>query len=422
MQHPSSADGGAPPKVAYLTNIYPSVSHTFIRREICGLEAMGYEIARYAVRQGERLVDPADVEEARKTTYLLSGRKVALLFTALPVLLSHIARLPLAVSAMLSMHCRSERGIVRHVAYLLEAAALVRDTCRRGVQHVHVHFGTNAAAVARLAFLLGGPTYSMTIHGPDEFDAPVGYSLDKKIDNALFVGAISDYCASQLMRWSPCEQWDKIERINCTVPEEWFVAAATPAADNHQLVCVGRLSAQKGQLLLLEAVRKVLDGGDELSLVLVGDGEMRPEIERRIQELGLGRHVTLAGWQSEAQVRAHLAASRALVLPSFAEGLPMVIMEAMAMQRAVVVTYITGIPELVRAGEHGWKASPGNAEAFAAKIRLALRAPVEQLASMGAAGAATVRARHSVATECAKLDALFRKHCAQGRGGQRTLA
>lgn len=401
-----------PPKVAYLTNIYPSPSHTFIRREIQGLEERGYDIARYAVNCGEKLVDPADIDEARKTTYLLNGSELKLFLAALPVLLAHLGRLPSVVGALLTMNRRSDRGIVRHFAYLFEAARLMKDMARRGIGHVHVHFGTNAATVARLAFLLGGPTFSLTIHGPDEFDAPVGFSIKEKVADARFVCAITDYCASQLMRWSAYADWEKIARVHCTVPDSWFAEALPMQEGSRQFVCVGRLSAQKGQLLLLEATRKVLDSGADCRVVLVGDGEMRAEVERAIARLGLEKNVVLAGWQTEAQVRGHLAASRALVLPSFAEGLPMVLMEAMAMQRPVVTTYITGIPELVHHGEHGWKVPPGNVDALAAAMTKALEAPGSQLAEMGAAGAMAVRTRHNVATETAKLDRLFRQHCA----------
>lgn len=404
-----SAQQSAPPKIGYLTNIYPSVSHTFIRREIHGLEARGYQIERFAVRCGENFVDPADIEEARKTCHLMNGSKLKLLLRALPELLARPRRVYAAIRAMLAMNYRSERGIVRHLAYLFEAAKLVGLAAERGVMHIHVHFGTNAASVARLAFILGGPSYSMTIHGPDEFDAPIAFSLAEKIFDARFVVAITDYCASQLMRWCPYAQWDKIFRVHCTVPAEWFTAASPVPADSKQLVCIGRLSPQKGQLLLLDAMRKVVDAGVPARLVLVGDGEMRQEIERRIERLGLQEHVVLSGWQTEAQVREHLKDSRALVLASFAEGLPMVIMEAMAAQRPVVTTYITGIPELVRHGDHGWKVPPGNVDALAEGMIAALTAPIETLNAMGARGAQQVRLNHTVETEVDKLDTLFRE-------------
>lgn len=403
------------PRIAYFTNAYPSASHTFIRREICGLEAVGYDIVRIAIRLGENFVDPADLEEAKKTTALLGGSKLVLVLSALAYLCLHPLAAIKALRATLQMHQRSERGLLRHVAYLIEAVRLLQLACQHRVQHVHVHFGSNPATVARIAYLLGGPTYSMTIHGPDEFDAAIGHSLGDKIGDARFVVAITDYCASQLMRWCPYDQWPKIQRVHCTVPEEWFEEWSPIPDDSRQLVCVGRLSGQKGQLLLLDAFRSVLDQGIAGHLVLVGGGELADVITQRIKALDLASHVTMAGWQSEAQVREHLRASRALVLSSFAEGLPMVIMESMAMHRPVVVTYITGIPELVRGDEHGWKVTPGNIEALANGMVAALTAPVAQLNAMGDACAQQVHQRHALAGQIARLDALFRKHVGQAQ-------
>lgn len=401
-------DAATFPKIAYLTNLYPSVSHTFIRREIQGLEKLGYKIVRYAVRCGERFVDDADVAEFQRTYYLIEGPEWILLIDALPDLFFFLPGLPRALRAMLQMNRRSERGLIRHVAYLFEAARLAQHAKSQGIQHIHVHFGTNAASVARLAYLLGGPTYSFAVHGPDEFDTPLALSLSDKIRDARFVVAITDYCAAQLMRWCDFDQWHKIARVRCTVPDEWFDHSHPVSGASRQFVCVGRLSGQKGQLLLLEALRLLLDQGHEATVVLVGDGEMRPQIEAQIQALHLENHVTITGWQTEAQVREHLRASRALVMASFAEGLPMVIMEAMAMQRPVVVTKVAGVPELVHSGKHGWKVIAGSPQSLADGMAAALDASEEQLRAMGAAGAEQVRARHSVPSQVAVLDDLFR--------------
>ncbi len=405
-----------PPRIAYLTNQYPSVSHTFIRREILGLEALGYEILRLAIRRGARVVDPADEAEAEKTYHCLERSPFSLLLSAGLVLLGQPLGALGALRMTLSMSRRSDRGLLRHLAYLVEAAALLRMVRGECVEHIHVHFGTNAAAVARLMQRLGGPSYSMTIHGPDELDAPVGLSLGEKMAEAAFTVAITDYCSAQLRRWVGYEHWLRIRIVHCTVAADWFEAAGPVAEDSRSLVCVGRLSAQKGQLLLVEAFARVHREVPGARLVLVGDGEMRSEVEARIAASGLGDAVTITGWQDEAQVRAHLLGCRALVLGSFAEGLPVVIMEAMALARPVISTYISGIPELVRPGTDGWLVVSGNVDALAGAMKAAFEAPVAALDGMGRAGQARVRARHSVATEVAKLDRLFRE--AAGCGGK----
>lgn len=403
-----------PPRIAYLVNQYPSVSHTFIRREIQGLEARGYHILRLAIRRGGAVADPQDAAEAERTIHLLERGLGRVALTGAFALMRRLGRALAAFGMALGMARRSDRGLARHLAYLLEAGALLGILERDGVVHVHVHFGTNAAAVARLIRRLGGPGYSMTIHGPDELDAPVGLSLGGKMRDAAFTVAITHYCASQLRRWVEYSEWSKIEIVHCTVSPRWLQGDAAVPPDADSLVCVGRLSAQKGQLLLLDAFAGALEKGARGRLVLVGDGEMRGVVEQRIAALGLEDRVEITGWCAEDEVRRRLRDARALVLASFAEGLPVVLMEALALGRPALVTRITGIPELVRDGVEGWLVTPGDTNALAEGIVRVLSAPAEELAAMGAAGRERVRQRHAVDTEAAKLDSLFRRYT----GGQ----
>jgi len=397
------------PTLAYLTNQYPSVSHTFIRREIQALEELGYTIHRVAMRPGGATADPEDANEQDRTHHVLDQSKTKLLLVSIMVALRRPLVMSRAKLAMFAMARASERGLLRHMAYLVEAAYLVHWCGAHGVDHVHVHFGTNAAAVARLMRLLGGPTYSTTVHGPDEFDQAIGLSLGAKVEDSLFTVAITDYCGSQLRRWARYPHWGKIEQVHCTVGPEWFEVTRIPE-DAKSLLCIGRLSEQKGQLLLLEAFARVASDDPERKLVLVGDGAMRGEIERLRNELGLASQVVITGWQSEAEVREHLRACRALVLSSFAEGLPVVLMEALAMGRPVIATRIMGIPELVRHAENGWLVTPGNVEELAEAIRAAYETGADELTQMGARGRERTRGRHSSATEAAKLDALFQRY------------
>ncbi|MBI2434905.1 MAG: glycosyltransferase [Candidatus Hydrogenedentes bacterium] len=399
-------------RLAYLTNQYPSVSHTFIRREIRGLEARGYEVMRLAIRRGSAVVDPEDEEEARKTYHCLAEPlwKIFLLGKWMGIL--HPVASVKAFWVTLRMAQRSNRGYLRHIAYLFEALVLYRRLKKAGIRHVHVHFGTNAAAVARLIRVMGGPSFSMTVHGPDEFDAPVGLSLTEKILDSAFTVAISEFGASQLRRWTPHPAWPRIEVVHCTVADEFFAAGGPVAPEADTLVCVGRLSAQKGHLLLVEAFASLVGAGVPGRLVLVGDGELRELLEKYLEGAGLRNRVHITGWQTGEEVRAHLLRARALVLASFAEGLPVVIMEAMALQRPVIATRIAGIPELVRPGVDGWIVTPGNVPELAAAMREALTAPVETLHHMGAAAAARAGERHRADTEVEKLDQLFRAQLA----------
>ena len=399
-------------RLAYLTTAYPEVSHTFIRSEILELERRGHRIVRIAVRPSSSdLQDPADLAEAEKTHCILKRGPVRLAAAAMWTMLTRPLSMVRALVMTLRMNRFSDRGLIRHLAYLIEACWLLRFLRHRGVEHLHVHFGTNASAVARLVRRLGGPGYSMTVHGPDELDSPRGLSLGAKIEDSDFVVAISDYCGAQLRRWVDYPSWEKIKIVHCTVDSAYAEDPQPIRSDSRTLVCVGRLSQQKGHLVLLDAVAELVDEGADVKLVLVGDGEMRPMLEKAISDRGLDEHVHVTGWASGAKVREHIRDCRAMVLPSFAEGLPVVIMEALALGRPVISTYIAGIPELVRPGENGWLVPAGNVKQLAEAIRQVLLTPTEKLDAMGEAGRRLVLRNHSLDREMDKLESLFAGFC-----------
>jgi colanic acid/amylovoran biosynthesis glycosyltransferase len=394
-------------RVAYLTTEYPKVSHTFIRREIQALEELGHFVLRLSIRRGDA-VHAVDRAEASRTVVCLDLPVVRIV---LATLMTAFGR-PLAMLRGLAMAMRmsraSDRGLFRHLAYVCEAATLLRCCERHDVAHVHVHFGTNAAAVARLMRCLSRRrlSYSMTIHGPDEFDAPRGFALREKVADAAFVAVISDFCHAQVKRWSDPEHWSKLHVVRCTVDQSFTPIGPIPAS-SRTLLCVGRLAAQKGHLLLLEALAQLRDNGADADLILAGDGELRFSIEQTIRALGLEPRVRITGWFDEPQLRQLLARARVVVLPSFAEGLPVVIMEAFATQRPVIAPWVAGVPELVRPGENGWLVPAGSVAELAAAMASALETPASRLDSMGRFGARLVRERHDAATEVRKLESLL---------------
>lgn len=406
-KHKSSSTARAL-RLAYLTTEYPKVSHTFIRRELRELERRGHVVHRWAIRSpGEAIADSMDVAEVEKTFHCLDQSKTLLLTRAARVCVTRPLRMLSAARMAWRLHRRSPRGLVRHIAYIIEACTLLLESKKHQIEHVHVHFGTNCAAVALLMRTLGGPTYSFTVHGPDEFDDPVGHSLDMKAASASAVVAITDYCSAQLRRWLRYDDWAKIHVVHCTIDELFLAEQSRIDPQSSTLISIGRLSAQKGQLLLIEAVAQLLSEGVAIRLVLGGDGEMRDVVEQRIRELKIEQHVEITGWIAEAKVRRHIREARALVLPSFAEGLPVVIMEALAMGRPVISTAIAGIPELVRSGETGWLVSAGSIEQLVDAMREAMAAPVESLERMGQCGRELIRERHMPSVEAEKLESIF---------------
>lgn len=406
---PRHAGADAPLRIAYLTTAYPEVSHTFIRREILELERRGHEVLRIAVRTPtSQLVDPLDREERERTDYILASPAKVLLASLAEALRAPAAFLG-ALRATLAMSRRSERGLLRHLAYLAEACRVRRLLERARTQHLHVHFGTNAAAVGRLTRLLGGPPYSLTVHGPDEFDAPLGLSLAEKVEESTFTVAISHFCSAQLRRWVRVDRWDRIRLARCTVDANFIREPQPIPEDCQRLVCVGRLSAQKAQLLLVEAAAQLAAEGRTFELVLAGDGELRAEVEDRIAKHGLQERVRVTGWLDAQGVRELLQGSRALVLASFAEGLPVVLMEAFALGRPVVSTMVGGIAELVEPGESGWLVPAGDLERLLDGMRAALDAPLARLEAMGRSGRRRVLEQHSTSTEVDKLEDWMRR-------------
>jgi glycosyltransferase involved in cell wall biosynthesis len=260
-----------------------------------------------------------------------------------------------------------------------------------------------------LAHELSGPPYSFTVHGPEEFDRAERLGLGEKVRRSAFVIAVSSYGRSQLYRWAARAHWPKVSVVRCGLERAFHDVPPTPPPAAPRLVCVGRLCQQKGQLLLLEALARVAAKGIVFALIFAGDGELRDEIEAAIAKHTLEKQVRVTGWLSGDQVRAEILAARALVLPSFAEGLPVVIIEAMSLRRPVIATSVAGIPELVRPGENGWLCPPGDVDELALALEDVLSCPVEQLRAMGEAARQRVLDRHSIDVEAAKLAALIKQ-------------
>lgn len=393
-----------------MVNQYPKISHSFIRREILALERRGVKVLRISVRgwDGE-LVDAEDVRERERTRYALRGGAVALFPAVLRAALRTPKRFLAALCLALKMGRRADRPWPYHLIYLAEACRVVPWLQAYEAEHVHAHFGTNSAEVAMLIHMLCGVPYSFTVHGADEFDKPEFLGLGEKIRRSAFVVAVSSFGRSQLLRWVEEEHWNKVKVVHCGLERAFHDVPPVAIPERPRLVCVGRLSGEKGQLMLVDAAAALARDGVDFELVLAGDGEMRPQVEAGIARYGLGRQVRITGWLSSAQVRDEIHAAKALVLPSFYEGLPVVIMEAMALRRPVLATYIGGIPELVVHGENGWLFPAGAVDELAAAMKSCLATPSEVLARMGDLARERVLIRHDADREAARLAGFFRE-------------
>jgi glycosyltransferase involved in cell wall biosynthesis len=395
-------------RIAYLINQYPAVSHSFIRREIHALERLGFEIMRISIRGWDLdLADDADRAEREQTRYVLRDGKTALLLAVFRMVLRHPIRLLQASHLAWRMSRRAERPLPIHLVYVAEACRIVSWLQAGGISHVHAHFGSNSAEVAMFAHVLGGPRWSFTAHGTETFDNPQLIGLTEKVLRCAFVVAVSSYGRAQIYRALPPEQWNKVKLIRCGVDPGFLDAPSIPPSFPRRLVCVARLSPEKGHTILLDAARRLAADGVDFELVLAGDGDLRADIEAQIARGDLASKIRIIGWIDGDQVREEILVARALVLPSFAEGLPVVIMEAMALRRPAIATAVGGIAELVKPGDNGWLVPAGDADALTIAINECLNTPEGELGRMGEAAHERIAAHHDAGIEAQKLAELF---------------
>lgn len=391
-------------RIAYLINQYPAISHTFIRREIVAIEQAGVHVARFAIRGwDETLAEESDLEERSKTRYLLQRGIAPLLISVGRTALSKPVAFVKALKLALHMSRGSDKRLAIHLGYLAQATVLDRWIAQGGYSHLHAHFATNAAQVALLTHTLGGPPFSFTAHGSDIMDRPAQMSLPEKVQGARFVVAVCAFGRNQIFRWIPRALWPKISIVRCGLDSAYGATSLPVSVQTQGFVCVGRLSKEKGQSILIDAVAHLRAKGRKVAITLIGDGPMRVELEQQVNELRLRESVQFLGWADADRIQAVLKDSLALVVPSLSEGLPVVIMEAMASQRTAIAPMISGIPELVMPGKTGWLFAAGDHEALAQAMAECMDTRLADLVRMGATARQTVLERHDVATEARKL-------------------
>lgn len=396
-------------RVAYLVNQYPKISHSWIWREIQGVEEHGITVERYSIRAvNEPLVNEQDANERARTRVILAGGVLGLLVGTIWTLATRPARFVRALSRAVSMGSSSSRGLLYHLVYFAEACVFLRWTEARDIQHVHAHFGTNSATVAALWHVLSDRPFSFTVHGPELLTLSPFRELQHKIEMCRFLVAISHNGRSLLYRDAAPHNWGKMQLVHCGV-DELFLEEPPPGFPTaRRLVCVARLSPEKGHLLLIEAAYVLAEEGRDFEIALVGDGEFRPQIEAHIRRFGLENRIHILGWMGSRAVRDEILNAQAMVLPSFDEGLPVVFMESLALGRPVISTYIAGIPELIETKVNGWLVPAGSLDALADALRAALTTPASTLQHMGRIGRERVLAQHDSRKEAAKLAELFR--------------
>ena len=396
-------------RIAYLVSKYPDFSHTFILREVLSLRNHGMDIEVASINEApppEKLTQ-VERDEALRTFYVKRRGVAGALGAAMWALLHR----PAGLVRGLGYALRLGRGDIRRsllcVFYFVEALILAKWLSERAISHLHVHFATPAATVAMILTHVSPVEMSMTVHGPDEFYDVPGYYLAEKVAAARFVVAISFFAQSQLMKLTPGRNWHKFDIARLGVDTSQFSPRpfrASPAP--FQILCVGRLVSAKGQRILIQAVELLLKAGHNLQLQLVGDGPDRIDLENLVTLRSLSEAVSFAGTVNQENIKAFYQNADAFAIASFAEGIPVVLMEAMAMEIPCVATRITGIPELIEDGVDGLLVSPSDTKGMAAAIERLIGSP-ELRESLGKAGRQRVQREYELANSADRLSSVF---------------
>jgi colanic acid/amylovoran biosynthesis glycosyltransferase len=401
-------------RIAYLMSHYPAISHAFVLREVEHVRATGLEVDTLSIHRAadDELLSATDRSAAATTTSVLPTDARELLRAHASAFVRSPRRYLSTLALALRTGAPGLRDRLWHLFYFAEAMILLRHCRRARIAHLHAQFADSATDVAMLVthYRRGQHvdghecTWSLAVHGSVEFYNVDRYALTDKLEDARFAVAISDFGRSQLMRLSDSSRWEHIHVVRCGVDLAVYEPPAerSGSADGAQVLFVGRLLHGKGLSLLFEAVAELRRRGLGVTVTVVGDGPARAEVETAARALGLAPHVRFLGSVGQDDLLDRYAAADVFCLPSFAEGIPVVAMEAMAMELPVVTTRIMGIPELVEDGIHGLLVPPGRVDALTDALERLIRTP-EERRRMGAAGREKVRADYDVARSARRM-------------------
>lgn len=379
----------AAPRVGYVVYSYPAISQTFITREVAELRRLGFQVHVFSLHRtpADELLDDEMREAEARTPVLLPLTPLRAVRVELLAALRSPRRWLRSLCRGLREAEPGLRGRVRGLGAHAVAADLSRALGHLGVRHIHTHFAGTPTHVASLAAeLRSGRTWSLTVHGPVEFFDVTLLRLAERVSQASFTAAISDVARGQLLAMMSSETHGRVHLVRCGVDAARFSPPdARPEGGPLRVLTVGRLVGVKGQSILLDSIGTLLERGIDVHLTVVGDGPLRGVLEAQAARLRLGSHVSFVGAESPARIGRRCAEAQVFCLPSFAEGIPVVLMEALATELAVVATRVGGIPELVEHGETGLIVSPARPDQLADALALLAREP-ELRARLGRAG------------------------------------
>lgn len=386
-------------RVAYLVSDYHAPSHTFVRREIAALRALEVDVIAFSVQRGTGASDGAE--------HLLGRSPFAYLAALVSNLCAGPGRFISAWWLATRHRAPGVRALIWSQFHFVEAMLLARLMHRARVTHLHSHFANSGATVALIASRYARIPWSLTLHGISETDYPAGMLLADKIERATFVACASFFMRAQAMRIVAQRHWAKMAVVRCGVDLASLPHPAPHSEDGPaRIICVGRLSPEKGFLGLLDALAAIAAEDLEFELLIVGDGPLAGEVRAKVGEVGLCDRIDFAGALPESETLAAIAQADILVLPSLMEGLPVVLVEAMAMGRPVLASRVAGIPELVEQGGGGYLFTPSDQSDLLRGLRM-LISDRSHWQGMGLAGRTKVEEEFQIQRSGSRMKRLF---------------
>ena len=415
---PSAQAAVQPRSLAYLISTYPTLSMTFVLREVIALREMGFQIETASINRPDRPdreLTAVEAVEAKRTYCVKKHGAAGATAAHIKALLGNFGGYWRGLRLALDLAGLDLRRLFLYLMYWTEALMVGQWMREKGLRHLHVHLASQAASVGLFAHHVFGFGYSMTVHGPDEFYDVERQLLAQKIEAADFICCISSFARSQMMKASPYEHWNKFVVSPLGVdPERFRPRPFRAAPDIFEILCVGRLTAAKGQHLLIDAVARLAKEGRSIRLRLVGNGPDEPALREHASRVEFAECVVFEGAVNQDRIRDFYAEADVFCLPSFAEGVPVVLMEAMAMEIPCVTTHITGIPELIRNGVDGVLVTPSDLDALAgALIRLMDDAELRE--RLGKSGRARVVELYDLRRSVERLAGIFEERVRASR-------
>lgn len=421
MENAVSSQPAAAPaarSLAYLMSQYPMLSMIFVLREVLQLREMGFHIDVASINNPDRPPEQMTAEErteASKAYHLRSHAAADGVAGHIRTLITRPRGYFRGIRLLVRLGGTDLRKLILHFMYFSEALMVGVWMRRLGHRHLHVHLASQAATVGMYVRHIFDVGYSLTVHGPDEFYDAYGQHLEEKIKAADFICCISHFARSQMMKFSERSQWSKfvVSRLGVD-PSIFSPRPMRVSPDVFELLCVGRLTSAKGQHLLIEAVGRLARQGRRLRLRLVGSGPDDASLRAQAEELDSPDLVVFEGAVNQDHIRKLYGAADIFCIASVAEGIPVVLMEAMAMQIACVTTHITGIPELIRNGCDGLLVAPSDVDGMVKALAQLMDDP-ELRDRLGRSARARVLQHYDLRRSVEKLGAIFAERVATDR-------